>query len=87
VRLRGDGKDGEVPEYLTVREACAIARISRTTFYKLLDDPRSGLAETVIRIPGFARLRIPESSFRSWLEGFQSAKKPRLRACFAPETR
>jgi len=55
-------------EYLTVMQACGIAGISRSTFYKLLADPDSRLGEVAIRIPGLARVRVPERAFREWLE-------------------
>ena len=64
----GGGKDDDMPEYLTVNEACDLARISRTTFYKLLETD-SGLADVVIRIPGLRSMRVPERRFRAWLEG------------------
>ena len=55
--------------YLTVTQACALAAIGRTTFYKLLDDPGSGLADIVTRIPGLGHIRISRWKFRKWLEG------------------
>ena len=54
--------------YLTVAEACEVAAISRSTFYKLLET-NSGLAKVVIRIPGLRSMRVPERRFRAWLEG------------------
>jgi excisionase family DNA binding protein len=51
-----------------VKQACKVAGIGRTTFYKLLDDARSGLAELVLRVPGLGHIRIPEREFRRWLE-------------------
>ncbi len=79
-----------MPEYLTVNEACDLARISRTTFYKLLDDADSGLAAITVRIPGLARLRIPEPAFREWLESLpvkEKTGKARLRPCVSPKER
>ena len=75
-------------DYLTVSEACNLARISRTTFYKLLDDAESGLAAITVRIPGLERLRIPEWAFREWLESLpvrRRAAKTRLRPCVSPK--
>jgi excisionase family DNA binding protein len=54
--------------YLTVTQACALAAIGRTTFYKLLDDPESGLAAVTVRIPGLGHIRIPQRRFRQWIE-------------------
>lgn len=54
--------------YLTVTQACELAAIGRTTFYKLLDDPESGLAAVAVRIPGLGHIRIPRRRFRQWLE-------------------
>jgi excisionase family DNA binding protein len=69
--------------YLRVDEACRLAGISRSTFYRLLEDPESGLAEVAIRIPGIRRIRIPSDRFVQWLEGGQSkdSKKHRGTAC------
>ena len=55
-------------EYLTVAEACKLAGIARSTFYKLLADPDSGLGQVAVRIPGLSRVRVPERAFREWLE-------------------
>jgi excisionase family DNA binding protein len=77
-----------MPEYLTVSEACDLARISRTTFYKLLANADSGLAAITIRIPGLARLRIPEQALREWLDSSpvkKKAGKARLRPCVSPK--
>ena len=78
-----------MPEYLTVSEACDLARISRSTFYKLLADPDSELATIAIRIPGIARLRIPEQAFREWMTGTptrkKKARKAQLQPCISSE--
>ena len=69
-------------EYLTVRKACEIAAISRSTFYKLLETD-SGLAQIVIRIPGLRSMRVPERRFRAWLESgrVRVRRKPRETPC------
>jgi excisionase family DNA binding protein len=54
--------------YLTVNQACELAGISRATFYKLLDDPRSGLADIAYRIPGLGRIRLRRRELCEWLE-------------------
>jgi excisionase family DNA binding protein len=54
--------------YLTVGAACELAAISRSTFYRLLDNPETGLGEVAIRIPGLNRIRLPRSRFCEWLE-------------------
>jgi hypothetical protein len=66
-RMQGLGRNDE-DAYLTVSQACEIAGIGRTSFYKLLGDPRSGLAEIVNRIPGLGYIRISRRRFRKWLE-------------------
>jgi hypothetical protein len=58
----------ETDSYLTIDQACALAAISRTSFYKLLDDPGSGLAEVAVRIPGLHRIRVLRRKFCQWLE-------------------
>jgi len=63
-----------LPVYLTVKQACKVAGIGRTTFYKLLDDPRSGLAELVLRVPGLGHIRIPEREFLRWLESSRTKR-------------
>ena len=75
-----------MPQYLTVAEACELARISRSTFYKLLADPSSGLGQVVVRIPGLTRARVPERQFRRWLESLpvaKSAGKSRSSPCLS----
>jgi len=62
------GKSQQTPrEVLTVAEACAVASISRSTFYRLLDSPDSGLAGIAVRIPGMDRIRVPREDFMAWL--------------------
>ena len=69
--------------YLTVNQACELACISRSTFYRLLDDPDSGLAEVALRIPGLSRIRVPRQRFREWLESgrVRARKKSRITPC------
>ncbi len=75
---RQGSTDGpSLPVYLTVKQACKVAGIGRTTFYKLLDDPRSGLAELVLRVPGLGHIRIPEREFRRWLESSRTKRAGR----------
>ncbi len=76
--VRGPGRaaagEPSLPAYLTVKQACEIASIGRTTFYKLLDNPRSGLEELTVRIPGLGHIRIPERDFRRWLESSRTKR-------------
>ena len=65
--MPGRGRDGS-EVYLTVNQACELAGISRATFYKLLDDPRSGLADIAYRIPGLGRIRLRRRELCEWLE-------------------
>ena len=67
-RQAGTGGRQPLPAYLTVRQACEVAGIGRTTFYRLLANPRSGLANIVVRLPVIGHMRIPEREFREWLE-------------------
>ena len=67
-------------EYLTVAEACNLAGISRSTFYKLLADPDAGLGRVAVRIPGLARVRVPERAFRKWLESTPATASRRSRS-------
>jgi excisionase family DNA binding protein len=62
--------------YLTVQQACNLAAISRSTFYRLLSEPKSGLPQIVVRIPIVNRIRVPRQRFCEWLEG---ALAPRVR--------
>jgi len=55
-------------EALTVSQACEIAAISRTSFYRLLDDPDAGLAEIALRIPGMRCIRVPREAVLQWLQ-------------------
>lgn len=54
--------------YTTINAACHRFGISRSTFYRMLADPSSGLAELIIRIPpGTGRIRVPLQAFERWL--------------------
>ncbi len=48
-------------------QACEIAAISRSSFYRLLDDADAGLADIALRIPGMRCIRIPRHEFLQWL--------------------
>jgi len=54
--------------YLSINDACQAFSFSRSTFYRMLDDPRSGLQEIVIRIPPVTgRIKVPHAAFEAWL--------------------
>lgn len=55
--------------YLKVTEACELADIGRSTFYRLLDDPESGLRDVVVRLPVLGHIRVPRDRFCAWVEG------------------
>ena len=67
------GAPAEMPYFLTVDEACALARIGRSTFYRALKNEDAGLDEVVIKIPGIRGVRLPRDRFMQWLEGGASA--------------
>jgi predicted DNA-binding transcriptional regulator AlpA len=64
-------------EALTIAQACELAAISRSSFYRLLDDPTAGLANITLRIPGMRCIRIPRHEFLQWLQS--RPLKPRRR--------
>ncbi|MEZ6184086.1 MAG: helix-turn-helix domain-containing protein [Planctomycetota bacterium] len=54
--------------YLSINEVCERFGLSRRTFYRMLADPRSGLAKVVVRIPPrTGRIRVPLKRFEKWL--------------------
>ena len=55
--------------YLNVQQACRLLQVGRSTFYRILADPSSGLADVALRIPVVGRMRFPERKLRRWLEG------------------
>ena len=55
--------------YLTVNECCELAKVSRPTFYKWLNDRESGLASIAHRLPVIHNWRVPRHLFMAWMEG------------------
>lgn len=54
--------------YLSINKACEAFSFSRSTFYRMLDDPSTGLRELVVRIPPeTGRIRVPQAAFEAWL--------------------
>lgn len=54
--------------FRTIRDTCARFDIGKSTFYRMLADPDSGLAEVVRRVPPVTgRIRVPERAFEEWL--------------------
>jgi hypothetical protein len=54
--------------FLSINQACEAFSFSRSTFYRMLDDPSSGLKEIVVRIPPVrGRIKVPRAAFESWL--------------------
>ena len=54
--------------YIGLNTACRRFGMSRSTFYRMLDDPQCGLAEIVVRIPpGTGRIKIPVEAFEKFL--------------------
>jgi predicted DNA-binding transcriptional regulator AlpA len=64
-------------EALTISQACELAAISRSSFYRLLDDPDAGLADIAVRVPGMRCIRILRHEFIQWLQS--RPLKPRRR--------
>ena len=62
-------RTADVDEYLSIKQCCQIAGISRSTFYNLLGDSRSGLSRVVFRMHGIGRYRARKDKYRAWLEG------------------
>ncbi len=57
-----------VDRYLSINKACEAFSFSRSTFYRMLDDPDSGLRELVVRIPPeTGRIKVPQAAFEAWL--------------------
>jgi hypothetical protein len=66
-----------MPEFLTVTEACAKYRISRTWFYRHVDEMVS--AGVAIRQPGdtkSAMIRIDAARFDSWWRNQMGNRQP-----------
>jgi len=60
-------------QYLTINQVCERYGISRSTFYRMLADPRSGLRGVVVRIPPpLGRIRVPVKAFEAWLKRRQA---------------
>jgi predicted DNA-binding transcriptional regulator AlpA len=54
--------------FLSVNETCTRYNFARSTFYRMLADPHSGLDELVVRIPpGSGRIKVPTRAFEEWL--------------------
>lgn len=62
------------PEFLSIDEVCRRYAFSRSTFYRMLGDPKSGLRAVVVRIPPpRGRVRVPVEAFEAWLRRRQTA--------------
>jgi predicted DNA-binding transcriptional regulator AlpA len=62
--------------YLSINQACQAFSFSRSTFYRMLDDPRSGLREIVVRIPPeTGRIRVPQAAFEAWLHQRRQSRR------------
>ncbi len=69
---------GEPDHYVTVNQACARFSMSRSSIYRMLADPDSGLSAILVRIPpGTGRLRVPLRAFEAWLRAHTPAKRRR----------
>lgn len=61
-------------DFLSINEVCQRYGISRSTFYRMLGDRRSGLRAVVVRIPPpHGRVRVPLAAFEAWLRTRQPA--------------
>ena len=57
-----------VDTYLSVNQACRQFGFSRSTFYRMLHDPKLDLEDVVVRIPPVTgRIKIPAQRFEEWL--------------------
>tara|TARA_B100000965_G_C19361680_1_gene656279 strand:- start:253 stop:450 length:198 start_codon:yes stop_codon:yes gene_type:complete len=60
-------------QFLTINQVCKRYGISRSTFYRMLADPQSGLRGVVVRIPPpTGRVRVPVAAFEAWLKRRQA---------------
>tara|TARA_R110002072_G_scaffold254391_1_gene413259 strand:- start:2191 stop:2412 length:222 start_codon:yes stop_codon:yes gene_type:complete len=54
--------------YATINETCDLFGFSRSTFYRMLEDPDLGLKQVVVRIPPVTgRIRVPVDAFEALL--------------------
>ena len=59
----------DTPLYLNVTQACKRLGISRPTWYRMLEDRRTGLHKIVCRLPGVRRVLIPTAELDAWVKG------------------
>ena len=64
-------------ERLTVQQTCDRYQIGRSTFYRYLGDPESGLEGVVLRVGPRGRIRVPVEAFEAWLSSCQRARATR----------
>lgn len=68
-------------EYLSVKQACRLMGVARSTSYRLLSDRTTGFESAVVRVPGINRLRIIRSRLVDWMGGHASLRQ--WRAAFS----
>jgi hypothetical protein len=62
--------DNRPEKFLSINDVCDLYGVSRSTLYRMLRNPKSGLRDLVVRVPpGTGRIRIPARGFLELLEG------------------
>ncbi len=68
-RTGGDMRvDDSKDRFLKVKEICRFLGISKSTFYKLVNEQESGLADVVVRLPGVDGWRARLGRLKEWAE-------------------
>jgi len=67
--MRGTAQADTVPEIMTLAEAAAYLRLSRSTMYQRKDIPRH-------RMPGSREVRFLRDELLAWLKSGHAAPKP-----------
>lgn len=73
--------------WLTINETCKEIGISRSTFYRWLDDPESGLEQIVGRTPLSERVRVPLEALEHLMTRQPRRGRGRRRAPIASNVR